>query len=216
MYEKAKKENADYVECNFIWEYPNKSKIDIGIEYKNSKEMMAFARVVAWNKLIKTDLINTNNLLFPKGLRYEDIEFFYKILPYIQKFTFVKEPLIHYVQRESSIANTQNEKTTDIFKILDNVIKYYKEKNIYQQYKDELEYNYARLLLCSSLLRITKISDKEIRDKVIKENWNKLNTDFPNWRKNKIIKNTKSLKNIYLKTVNKFTYKMYSEILKIK
>ena len=31
MYNLAKKEDADMVECDFIWEYPNKSKEDIGI-----------------------------------------------------------------------------------------------------------------------------------------------------------------------------------------
>ena len=33
MYDKAKKENSDYVECDFIWEYPNKNKIDRYKEY---------------------------------------------------------------------------------------------------------------------------------------------------------------------------------------
>ena len=32
MYDIAKKENSDMVECNFIWEYPNKKKIDIEIQ----------------------------------------------------------------------------------------------------------------------------------------------------------------------------------------
>ena len=35
----------------------NKEKIDNGIEYKNKEEMVAFGRVVAWNKLIKKDVI---------------------------------------------------------------------------------------------------------------------------------------------------------------
>ncbi len=29
MYELAKKENSDMVECDFYWEYPNKTKVDI-------------------------------------------------------------------------------------------------------------------------------------------------------------------------------------------
>ena len=80
MYEKAKKEDADFLECDFIWEYPNKKIIDKRIEYKNKQEMLAVVRVVAWNKLIKKDLIINNNIRFPKGLRYEDIEFTYKLI----------------------------------------------------------------------------------------------------------------------------------------
>ena len=30
MYKKAEEEKSDMVECDFIWEYPNKQKIDIG------------------------------------------------------------------------------------------------------------------------------------------------------------------------------------------
>ena len=71
MYNKAIEENADYVECDFIWEFPNKIRVDKQYPYKNKKEMLSFVRVVAWNKLIKRQLITDNNLEFPKGLRYE-------------------------------------------------------------------------------------------------------------------------------------------------
>lgn len=212
MYNKAIEENADYVECDFIWEFPNKIRVDKQYPYKNKKEMLSFVRVVAWNKLIKRQLITDNNLEFPKGLRYEDVEFFYKMVPYYNKVSFVKEPLIHYIQRSSSISNTQNERTKEIFTIMDNVIKYYKENNLYEEYKTELEYTYARLLLCSSLFRITKIEDAKIRKQLLNETWTRLNNEFPNWKKNEILKKDKSAKNFYMKTVNKFTYKIYCAI----
>src|SRR5574344_1260784 len=164
MYNKAIEDNSDYVECDFMWEYPNKIKHDKRQTYKNKHEMLAFVRVVAWNKLIKRDLIETNNLQFPKGLRYEDIEFTYKLIPEINRFSYVPEEFIHYTQRSNSIANVQNEKTAEIFTILDDVIAYYKEKNLYEEYKEELEYNYARYLLCSSLKRICKIPQKAKRE----------------------------------------------------
>ena len=56
MYEIAKKENSDMVECNFIWEYPNKSRIDVGTTYNGKHEMLEKVRVVAWNKLIKREI----------------------------------------------------------------------------------------------------------------------------------------------------------------
>ena len=83
MYNKAIEENADYVECDFIWEFPNKIRVDKQYTYKNKKEMLSFVRVVAWNKLIKRQLIIDNNLEFPKGLRYEDVEFTYKLIPFV-------------------------------------------------------------------------------------------------------------------------------------
>lgn len=215
MYNKAIEENADYVECDFIWEFPNKIRVDKQYPYKNKKEMLSFVRVVAWNKLIKRQLITDNNLEFPKGLRYEDVEFTYKLIPFVNKFAYVNKPFIHYVQREGSIANVQNERTAEIFTVLDNVIEFYKKNNIYEKYRDELEYNYARYLLCSSLKRMCKIKDKTIRKKLLTESWKRLNSNFPNWKENVILKTVNIGKNKYMRTVNKSTYKIYSKILEI-
>ena len=211
MYKKAKEENSDMVECDFIWEYPDKKREDVGLIYNSKKEMIVNGRVVAWNKLIKREKLN---LKFPVGLRYEDVEFFYKLVPYVNKVSFVKKCFVHYVQRENSIANTQNIRTKEIFNVLDNVINYYKEKELYDEYKEELEYIYVRFLLCSSLKRMCKIASKEQRKEALKETWENINLNFPTWKKNSILKE-KSLKNLYIKSNNKITYKIYCFFLKI-
>ena len=213
MYKLAKKDNADMVECDFIWEYPNKQKYDYGVVYNGKKEAIEKARVVAWNKLIKREIIENEKIEFPFGLRYEDVEFFYKLVPSLNKISFMKKYFIHYVQRENSIANTQNTKTKDIFKVLNNVIEFYKNKGYYEEYKEELEYTYLRLLLCSSLKRMCKIKDKQERKTALDDTWNNINTNFPNWRKNRILKK-KTIKNMYIKSVNRFTFKIYCFILR--
>ena len=214
MYEIAQKENSDLVECDFYWEYPNKIKEDIGQIYYGKKEMLEKVRVVAWNKLIKRDILEKTKIQFPKGYRYEDVEFTYKLIPHLEKVSFLKKPCIHYIQRENSISNSQNERTKEIFDVLDNVIKYYKENGYYDEYKEELEYTYARILLCSSLKRMCKIKDKEKKEKLLNTTWENLNTKFPNWKENKILKN-KSWKNRYMKSVNKFTFKIYCKLFSI-
>lgn len=212
MYKKAKEENSDMVECDFIWEYPNSQRIDVGKIYNNKKEAMLYARVVAWNKIIRREIIEKKQVQYPKGLRYEDVEFFYKILPSLEKISFVKKPFIHYIQRENSIANTQNERVKEIFDIWDNVLEFYKKNNLYDEYKEELEYTYTRFLLCSSLLRIVRVADKEKRKELEKRTWEELNKKFPNWRKNRYLRTEKGKKNLYLKTVNKATFKIYCKI----
>lgn len=215
MYELAKKEESDMVECDFIWEYPNKQKVDSGKVYSGKHEMIEKIRVVAWNKMIKREILEKAKIQFPKGYRYEDVEFTYKLIPYLNKVSFLKEPCIHYVQRQNSISNVQNERTKEIFDVLNHVIEYYKENNIYDEYKEELEYVYTRYLLCSSLLRMVKVANKETRKQLLTETWNNLNSKFPEWKKNTILNNEKSMKNIYMKTINKFTFKLYGIILSI-
>ncbi len=214
MYKLAKKENSDMVECDFIWEYPNKQKEDIGQIYTNKKQMLEKVRVVAWNKLIKTNIVIENKITFPKGYRYEDVEFTYKLVPYLNKVSFLKKPCVHYVQRENSISNLQNERTKEIFNVLDHVLDFYKKNNIYDEYKEELEYIYTRYLLCSSLLRMVKIKNKKIKNKLLEETWEKLNYNFPNWKRNRILNQNKNVKNIYMKSINKITFKIYGTILK--
>ena len=215
MYEKAINENSDYVECDFIWEYLNKTKIDKRIDYNSKKEMFLNIRVVAWNKLIKRNIIKDNNLEFPKGLRYEDTEFTYKMIPYIKKFSYVDKPFVHYVQRSNSIANNQNERDREIFIILETVIDFYKSKNLYEEYKNEIEYTYTRILLCSSLKRMCKIKEKRTRQQLLNETWKNINEKFPNWKKNVILQNSHTRKNLYIKSVNNVTYKLYAAALKI-
>ena len=215
MYKKAEEENSDMVECDFIWEYPNKQKIDTGRIYENKKEAFLYARVVAWNKLIRRETLEKANIKFPKGLRYEDTEFFYKLLPSLNKISFVKIPMVHYIQRSNSIANTQNERVKEIFEIWENIFKFYKENNLYEDYKNEIEYTYTRFLLCSSLLRIVKVGDKNIRKELEKKTWEELNKNFPNWKENPILKKEKGAKNTYMKVVCKHNYNMICRILEI-
>ena len=205
MYEKAKATNSDYVECDFIWKYEKNEKIDTGYRYKNKKEMFQTGRVVAWNKLIKREIIENNELKFPVGLYYEDVEFFYKLIPHINKFSFIEEPLVYYVQRKSSIVNKQDHRTRHIFIALEHVMNYYIKLGLYDEYKDEIEYTYTRLLLCSSLKRISDIEDEVTKLLIYNETWHNLNRKFPSiGKKNPILKKDNSPKGIYMKLMNKF------------
>ena len=215
MYNKAKEENLDYVECDFLWEYPDKSLESKGKQYSNKKEMFIYTRVVAWNKLIKREIIQNNHLEFPKGYRYEDVEFFYKLLPLIHNYGIVEKPFIHYVQRENSISNVQNTRTKEIIDVLGHVIDYYKRNQLFDEYKEEIEYAYTRYILCSSMLRMVMIENRKERKEIINLAWKSLNTQFTNWKENIYLKE-KGLKNLYMKTVNNITLKMYTSLARIK
>lgn len=176
MYNLAKKENADMVECDFIWEWEYGKKVyDKRREYKTKEDMMKKPRVVVWNKIYKRKILNKNKIRFPEGLIYEDMEFFYKLLPHLNKISYINKYFVHYIQRKDSISNKQTIKTEDIFKILDNIFDYYKEQNLYNQYEKELKYMKKRILLGSSLKRILKIKDARNKKKNDSKNSNLFN-----------------------------------------
>ena len=167
MYEEAKNTDADMVECDFIWEYEEYKKYDKRRNYKSIKDMMKKPRVVAWNKLYKRDVLIDNDIKFPEGLIYEDLEFYFKLLPHLRKISYIGKYFVHYVQREDSISNSQGENVNDIFEILNNIVEYYKKIGLYDKYRRELKYMCKRITFGSSMKRIFKIKDKNLKRRMI-------------------------------------------------
>ena len=204
MYEKAKTEKCDLVECDCYWEYPDgrlildRSSIVDGY--------FVDIRVMAWNKIYKRSLLKKTKVLFPKGLQYEDICFCYQLLPYVEKIGSVPEGFYYYLQRDNSIANTANKRVREIYDILELVLRYYKEKDLYDVYYEELEYLIMKFILGRNFYRISALSDKSLRKQYLNEGYQMLVTNFPNWKKNKYLKKKKGLHHFYYRHLNKFFY----------
>ncbi|MDR2408834.1 MAG: glycosyltransferase [Bacteroidales bacterium] len=211
LYNSAKKENADLVECNFYNEYPNKLVGKI-IKPYDLKEILIKSRYNAWNKIIKRELLEIYNIRYPISLQYEDVEYFCKLVPYVRKIAFIEEPLYYYVQRDGSIVHIYDERTKNIFTILDNILMFYKGKGFYEKYKDQLEYVFIKTILGGSFFRMVKIHDKNTRIQILYENWEYLNNKFPNWKKNETLRNNKTLKNMFFRSVNATTYYWYAKL----
>ena len=64
------------------------------------------------------------------------------------------------------------------------------------------------------LLSVCKIRDKNVKKRLLKEVWENLNTKFPKWKENRFLKE-KSIKNLYMRTINYFTFKCYSCVFSI-
>jgi hypothetical protein len=158
------------------------------------------------------ETILLHNIRFPVGLNYEDTEFVCKMIPFINTAGIVEHPCYHYIQNNNSRYHSYNEKTRDSFKVYDNIVKFYHDNNVYEQYKEQLEYIYLRSRLGSSLFRIVRIKDKILRKRILAENWIDLMDHFPDWRKNRYLREDDSLLGRYFKTVNHITYRMYAAV----
>ena len=144
-------------------------------------------------------------VIFPKGLLYEDVCFFCKIVPYLTQLPVtVHRQLYHYRQREGSILNSSNRRILEIHKIFGEVFSFYDKKKLGPEFEEIVEYKYIKTLFCSFLMRMLKMKDKDIRENVINESWIRINQQRPSWRKNKYLQRC-TLKNIYLKMISKQT-----------
>jgi len=210
--------DADYVECDFLYEYIDKTPVKLITktgEVYGREDMMVKARCNAWNKIIKRDLIERTGIKYPVGLRYEDVEFFCKIIPHVKKIALAREPLYHYIQRKASITHDQNEKNRDLFTILTNVLSYYQENGLYEAYHERLEYLFIKILLGGSFFRAVRIENSALRKAVLSENWHLLNDKFPAWKKNRLLRRGKGVKNLFFKKINRFTYPLCAALLRI-
>lgn len=203
MYNKAKSKDFDVVVCdlNYIYEDTNKEmRVSSGLDEDTTdiKKVIINNYPVVWNKIIKREIFN--NLEFKKGVWFEDVEFIYKMLPYVKNIGVVKEPFNQYIQREGSITKSVDKR---IYNYIDNwngIINFYKEKNFYDKYKKELEFAYVRYIYATFIKQATYF-DKDEYDKAVDKAIKNVKNNFLNYRKNKYF--YKSLKGIYLLIFNK-------------
>ncbi len=212
LIKKAYETGADIVECNLHHTYQNSEDTEIVEKYFDKHALLCMGRCIVWNKLYRRSILLKADAWFPLGLYYEDLEFYAKLIPHINRYEYVDIAPYHYVQRSNSINNFSTTKTMQIFQILKNITDYYKDNGFYAEYEEALEFLYTRILLCSSFLRMCGIKDAAQRKTALLQNWSTLVNAFPKWRKNRILKIQKSHQAIYMRTVGKATYRLYSLI----
>lgn len=210
LYCAAISENKKLVVCGYIKEWENKKK-EVIIEkgYTSIGDYIAYGETVAWNKLYSTAWLRNCGITFPKGLRYEDMEFFPCLLPSIesiQEVSFVKEPLVHYTQRADSISYEETDKVTDIWKIAENTINYFRKNNVSVEYYNAMEAKFTKAMFGSFLLKYNRISNKGLRKKLQKEHWLYIKNTFPYYKNNKYINKLDFKYLIYLKAMCKPLY----------
>lgn len=205
MYNKAISGNFDIVVCDMNYVFENSDKVirvssKIDHDTTNIRKVMIDNYPAAWNKIFKRELIK--NIKFKKGIWFEDVEYIYKVLPYVKSIGVVKEPFNQYLQRKGSITKSVDKR---IYNYIDNwngLVDYYKENDLYDKFKLELEYSYVRYIYATFIKHATAF-DKEEYKNAVKKAITNVKNNFPKYRRNKYF--YKSLKGIYLLVFNKLT-----------
>ena len=217
MYNKAKSNNYDMVVCDLYYEYPDK-RVSVSSNIKNDilnkkdiKKIYSSIYPAAWNKLYERSILKDNNLLFKKGVWFEDCEFIYRLLPFINNIGTIKESLVYYVQREESISKTYDKRLYNYIDNWNGIIDFYKEKKLYLEYKKELEYSYVRYLYATFIKQCTNYSDKKEFKKAVKTAIKERKERFPHYRRNSLFYKN-GLKGIYLVLFNKITANIYYKL----
>ena len=208
LYKKAIEGDYDVVCSDVDCIYPDKIlTVRSGVDFENTdmtvaqkKAMLINMYVVVVNKLYKKELF-TEDMMFEPGVWFEDVLFSHKLVPRIKSISYVNESFYQYIQNTSSITYTYSEKLKDINVVLDKIVDYYKQHDMYDTYKDELEYMYARYMLATFVKRLSKSKDKKRFNDGVCYALEKVRETFPDYKKNKYLKS--GLKNLYIRHFNK-------------
>ncbi len=186
MYDKVISDNSDLVICDYYKAYEDgKTEIMKTIpHYDKSNKVSVISMPGAVCKLIKTEIFKKNKLTFLENHYFEDNA----IMPYVcalaSNFSYIEKPFYYYLQRTGSILNknSYDEKWEDIFESIDYLYNKFKENNLLDKYKDEVEYIYIEYLLHAPSLKFIKHKEgyKNI-DKISKI----MKEKFPDWQKNR-------------------------------
>ena len=194
MYNKAKRDKLDLVICNF---YNNLEHEDGSIQkiipknlipyfdnttLKDKPDLLLKVELAPWNKLYKKELLD--GVWFPEDLKYEDAIVVIKSLNRAKKIGMVDDMLNYYLIRDKGETGTMNEKVFDILTVSKMIVEELKSANYYDEIKNEVEAMTIRNLFRYTLQQKNQ-KDKVVANKFIDDVFNFLNSEFPNWKKNK-------------------------------
>lgn len=216
LHTKAISNNYDCVMCNFWYIDDNKkwngiitNKNDI-LNINSKKKFMIEMFPVIWNKIYKREKIL--DFRFKNGVWAEDVEFLYRIISNIDNIGILEDKLYYYFQQEVSESRLYDKRIYNYIDNFNGILEFYRNNNIYEIYKSELEYCYVRYLYATFVKRATYFDDEKEFDAAVNTAIDNVKNRFPDYRKNKYF--YKSFKGIYLILFNKLLGKILYKLRK--
>ena len=213
-------DSDDYIEPNFIEELyncikNNNCKISVCGLKRVYEDKVTYDKInkdvvntciipAAWNKMFHKSLFLDTNIKFPFKKWYEDLCAISKVIFFSNgSYAVVDKPLYNYTQNNSSIMHTYDDRIFDIFYVIDDLEDFLKKNNIYDKYKENIEFINIYHILIGTIYRSS--FHKDFSKELIKDIIEKVEKKYPNWKNNKYLKKQSFVYKMYLKLVQ---YKM--------
>lgn len=220
LYNEATAKDADYAACGYTDITYEGEKVVVLQNYvaskvaKQTKDMFFGALVSPFLHIYKRSVIEKAKVTFPEGYIYEDTAFYLNLIPYVHNIATVEEPLAVRLRRSNSTTTTfKKERIRHIMPVIGNSIDYYKSNNFWDEYKDELEYFCVKVLLCSSMQRVSRLTKFRDARELAGETLDFIEENFPDYRRSKYFKS--GMTNLYMKIFNGFTMPFFMILFRI-
>lgn len=198
LYNKAKENNADIVDCNYILASgigeilsEKTSNLTSQAGELNLEQMKSvILRTGRFStKIYKKEMLDKFNIRFPEGIFYEDNEFVPVALVHSKYLDKVNENLYYYYKKnETSITSRQDSyHHFDRLITAENFLNYTKKISIYEKYKDEIDFTFIRLYYTNTIGMVIR-NFQQIPIEKLKEIRQYIISNYPDYRKNKYFK----------------------------
>lgn len=145
----------------------------------------------AWNKLYKAKLFKDSGIRYPSRVWYEDIRTTLKLMTAANSIAAADYVGYNYLQRPGSIMNNINlKRNTEIIEAFEDLLPYFRENGLFEEYRDELCYLTAYHEYFTASVRVLRAekADKALaRNKLLPSFKSFLTESFPNYRENKYL-----------------------------
>lgn len=173
---------------------------------KQDKSLFAYVNNAAWNKLYRTDIFIRNNLEYPFGYRHQDLGTTFRYLSFCKRVGFINIPLYNYLaDRPNNITQQVDKKIDHILDMVQLNINFFKEKDIFEFYYEELKY-LSVINVFYSFRKLSQLSNRKFVFSYINQTFKLLKSNFQDFPKSKYPIWDEPNSNIYL---SKFKLKAY-------
>ena len=154
----------------------------------------------AWNKIYRAAYFREEKYRYPLHTWYEDTPVSAPILATAAKIGYLPECLIHYRQREGSImAETDSPRLKEIFGVMAMLRTAFHRRGLEEEFHEELEYLHVEHLRLYGMFRFLRSSQwKELYER----SEDTMRVNFPDWKKNKYLKNLNAKNRFFLNCFN--------------
>ncbi|MCD7817472.1 MAG: glycosyltransferase, partial [Lachnospiraceae bacterium] len=213
--------DADYVACGYTDFYEENGKEITIHPYRASKpcksaeDLYHDVWVSPWLHLYKADVIHASGVMFPEGVIYEDIAFFINLIPYLKKVTCIEKAYVHHRKHKASTMGMISlDRVMNILPVIDDVRNWYEAQGWNREFGRLCEYICVRILLCSSVERISHLKTFTERQTAIQKTMAYIRQHYPAYRRNPEFR--QGARGCYMKMANRAVVTVMTEGLRMR
>lgn len=147
-----------------------------------------------WTFIYKREMINNNQIRYPEDRSADDSFFVTCSLVFAGSSAHVDKPFYHYLIRPGSICTTKDsDKYKKRLSTFRKLLLFFKEKGVYEKYKNEIDFIYLKKGFLSSVFNYV-YNSLEPQTKVVHDIYQELTQQVPDYATNPYLKNKVSLR----------------------